>query len=284
MNETKDTREKRRIRVAATVGAAAVALTATAGCSAARDTADAVGKTDSIARILARVSSHTEKTGSAEVDMSTYLGQGSPITMKGTYSWGKGVAYDVMMDTSAAQMQPLQDDPELRALMVDGAYYYNVDPQPAGLLKGKHWLRVDVSAVLGKEGAAAVAKGGDPTAGLRYIELTEDVEDLGEQTIRGREARHYRATLDKSRLGKLGKSLSPSEEKSIFNSATGPVDEITIDVWVDGKDLPVRMVQVMGKAKVTIDFLKFGGTKAVTAPPASDTADFSSQFPSQQQG
>lgn len=284
MNETKDTREKRRIRVAATVGAAAVALTATAGCSAARDTADAVGTTDSIARILARVSSHTEKTGSAEVDMSTYLGQGSPITMKGTYSWGKGVAYDVMMDTSAAQMQPLQDDPQLRALMVDGAYYYNVDPQPAGLLKGKHWLRVDVSAVLGKEGAAAVAKGGDPTAGLRYIELTEDVEDLGEQTIRGREARHYRATLDKSRLGKLGKSLSPSEEKSIFNSATGPVDEITIDVWVDGKDLPVRMVQVMGKAKVTIDFLKFGGTKAVTAPPASDTADFSSQFPSQQQG
>ncbi|MDX2707931.1 hypothetical protein PV350_34540 [Streptomyces sp. PA03-6a] len=284
MSETKDTREKRRIRVAATVGAAAVALTATAGCSAARDTADAVGTTDSIARILARVSSHTEKTGSAEVDMSTYLGQGSPITMKGTYSWGKGVAYDVMMDTSAAQMQPLQDDPQLRALMVDGAYYYNVDPQPAGLLKGKHWLRVDVSAVLGKEGAAAVAKGGDPTAGLRYIELTEDVEDLGEQTIRGRGARHYRATLDKSRLGKLGKSLSPSEEKSIFNSATGPVDEITIDVWVDGKDLPVRMVQVMGKAKVTIDFLKFGGTKAVTAPPASDTADFSSQFPSQQQG
>lgn len=53
---------------------------------------------------------------------------------------------------------------------------------------------------------------------------------------------------------------------------------------MDGKDLPVRMVQVMGKAKVTIDFLKFGGTKAVTAPPASDTADFSSQFPSQQQG
>ncbi|MFF7214874.1 hypothetical protein ACFZAU_30750 [Streptomyces sp. NPDC008238] len=282
MSETKGMREKRRIRVAATVGAAAVALAATAGCSAARDTADAVSRTDSIAQILARVTSHTQKTGSAEVDMSTDLGLGSPVTMKGTYSWGKGVAYDVMMDTSAAQMQPLQDDPELRALMVDGAYYYNVDPQPAGLLKGKHWLRVDVSAVLGKEGAAAVAKSGDPTAGLRYIGLTEDVEDLGKQTIRGHEARHYRATLDKSRLGKVGKSLSSAEEKSIFNSATGPVDEVTIDVWADGKDLPVRMVQVMGRAKVTIDFLKFGGTKAVTAPPASDTADFSSQFASQQ--
>ncbi|WP_431964338.1 hypothetical protein [Actinacidiphila sp. bgisy160] len=284
MSEIENMRDKRRIRVAATVGAAAVALTATAGCSAARDTADAVGKADSIARILARVTSQTEKIGSAKVDMSTDLGQGSPVTMKGTYSWGKGAAYDVMMDTAAARMQQLQDDPELRALLVDGAYYYNVDPQPAGPLKGKHWLRVDVSAVLGKAGAAAVEKGADPTAGLRYIGLTKDVEDLGEQSIRGREAHHYRATLDKSRLGGMGKALSPSEEKNIFNSVTGPVDKITIEVWVDGKDLPVRMVQVLGKAKVTIDFLKFGGTRAVTAPPASDTADLSSQLSSQKQG
>ncbi|MDX3096489.1 hypothetical protein PV417_18380 [Streptomyces sp. ME19-03-3] len=284
MSETRDMREKRRIRVAATVGAAAVALTATAGCSAARDTADAVGKTDSIAQILARMTSHTKKIGSAKVDMSTDLGNGSPVTMKGTYSWGDGLAYDAMVDTAAAQMQPLQDDPTMRALLVDGAYYYNVDPQPAGPLKGKHWMRVDLSAVLGKEGAAAVAKSGDPTAGLRFIGLTKDVEDLGEQTIRGRESHHYRATVAKSGLGDLEKSFTPSEEKTIFNSVTGPVDEIVIDVWVDGKDLPVRMVQVMGKAKVTIDFLKFGGTKAVAAPAASDTADLSKQFEALRQG
>lgn len=34
----------------------------------------------------------------------------------------------------------------------------------------------------------------------------------------------------------------------------------------------------MGKAKATIDFLKFGDAKTVTPPPASDTADLSAQF------
>jgi hypothetical protein len=277
-------RETRRIRVAAAVGAAAVALTTTAGCGAARDTAEAVSKADSIAEVLARVTSHTEKIGSAEVDFTTDLGQGKPITMEGTYSWGKGAAYDVMIDTSAAQMQSLQDDPKTRALMVDGAYYYNVDPQPRGPLKGKHWMRVDVAAVVGEQGAAAVEKNADPTAGLRYIGLTKDVEDLGEQTIRGRKSHHYRATLDKSRLGDMGKALSPSEEKNIFTSLVGPVDKITVEIWVDGKDLPVRLVQVMGKMKVSVDFLRFGSARAVAAPPKSDTADLSAQFTALRKG
>jgi hypothetical protein len=252
------------------VGAAAVALTATAGCGAARDTAKAVSKADTIAEVLARVTDRTEKVGSAKADFTTDLGQGSPITMKGTYSWGKGAAYDVMMDTAAAQMQSVQDDPKVRALMVDGAYYYNVDPQPSGPLKGKHWMRVDVSAILGEDGAAAVEKNSDPTAGLRYIGLSNDTKDLGEQTVRGKEAHHYRATIDKSRLGAMGDALP--------NKVTGPVDSITIDVWVDGKDLPVRIVQVMGNMKVSVDFLKFGAAKTVTAPPASDTADLSDQI------
>jgi hypothetical protein len=277
-------RETRRIRVAAAVGAAAVALTTTAGCGAARDTAEAVSKADSIAEVLARVTSHTEKIGSAEVDFTTDLGQGKPITMEGTYSWGKGAAYDVMIDTSAAQMQSLQDDPKTRALMVDGAYYYNVDPQPRGPLKGKHWMRVDVAAVVGEQGAAAVEKNADPTVGLRYIGLTKDVEDLGEQTIRGRKSHHYRATLDKSRLGDMGKALSPSEEKNIFTSLVGPVDKITVEIWVDGKDLPVRLVQVMGKMKVSVDFLRFGSARAVAAPPKSDTADLSAQFTALRKG
>ncbi|MFB7289443.1 hypothetical protein [Actinacidiphila glaucinigra] len=284
MSRTEDMRERRRIRVAATVGAAAVALTATAGCSAARDTADAVGRTESIAQILARVTTTTEKVGSARVDVTTDVGQGTSVTMKGTYSWGKGLAYDVVMDTSAAQMQPLQDDPKVRALMVDGAYYYNVDPQPAGPLKGKHWMRVDLSAVVGADNADTMVKNADPTAGLRSIGLTKDVKDLGEQTIRGREARHYRATLDKTRLGAAGKALSTADENSLFHSLVGTVDKVTIDVWVDGKDLPVRVVQVMGKMKVSMDFLRFGGTKAVAAPPASDTADLSKQFEAAGQG
>lgn len=272
----------RHLRLAATVGAAAVALTATAGCQAAHDTATAVGKSDSIAKILARVTDRTEKVGSAKVEFVTDPGQGTPITMTGTYSWGKGLAYDVMMDTDAAQMQALQDAPKLRTLMVDGAYYYNVDPQPAGPLKGKHWMRVDVSAMLGEQGAAAVEKNGDPTAGLRYIGMSKDAKDLGEESVRGIKAHHYRVTFDKDTLEAAG--LSSEDKKNLLSSMTGSAGGIDMDVWVDGKDLPVRFVQVIGKMKVTADFLKFGDAKTVTAPPASDTADLSEQVKAGQSG
>ncbi|MEU6344014.1 hypothetical protein ABZ883_24080 [Streptomyces sp. NPDC046977] len=274
----------RRMRLAVTVGAAVVALTATAGCEAAHDTAEAVGKADTIAQILARVTDRTEKVGSAKVDFTTDPGQGAPVEMVGTFSWGKGIAYDVMMDTKAAQLQALQNDAKLHALMVDGSYYYNVDPQPAGPLKGKHWARVDMSAILGEQVAEQAQQSNDLTSGLRYIGLSKDTEDLGEESVRGVTAHHYHATVGKKDLGAMGDAMSSKDKKNLLNSMTGSVDSIDMDVWVDGKDLPVRIVEVMGKVKVTIDFLKFGSAKAVTPPPASDTADLSAQVRAAQSG
>jgi hypothetical protein len=274
----------RRIRAAVTVGAAAVALTATAGCGAqaVQDAAKKASPADLTAAVLTRVTERTKEIGSAEVTVKTDLGSGSPITMTGTYSWGEGAAYDVMMDTAAAQMQSVQDDPQLRALMVDGAYYYNVDPQPSGPLVGKHWMRVDVAAVLGEEGARTAENNADPTAGLRFIGLSK-ADDLGEQTVGGKKAHHYHARIDKDLVAKG--ELSPEEKKTLLNSLTGPVDAITVDVWVDDKDLPVRLVQEMGNVKMSMDFRKFGSAKAVTAPPVSDTADLSDEVrDSQAQG
>jgi hypothetical protein len=233
-----------------------------------------VSHADTIAAALERATDRTQKVGSAEVVFKTDMGAG-PVTMTGTYSWGKGAAYDIMMDTAAAQMEELQDDPQLRSLLVDGAYYYNVDPQPSGPLKGKHWMRIDVDAILGEQGARSVEKSADPTAGLRYIGLSRNTEDLGEQTIRGKKATHYRATIDTDDMAAKNGLFSPEEKDNLLNSATGPVDTITIDIWVDDQDLPVKLVQEIGNVKVSADFMKFGSTKAVTAPPASDTADLS---------
>jgi hypothetical protein len=56
---------------------------------------------------------------------------------------------------------------------------------------------------------------------------------------------------------------------------------VTYDVWVDGKDLPVRVEQSGAGMDVTIDFLKFGATRPVTAPPAADTADLTEQVRAQ---
>ncbi|MDN3022743.1 hypothetical protein [Streptomyces sp. S.PB5] len=259
---------------AAWVGFTAAALMATSACGAdsVKQAAEAVDKTDAIMAALTRATDRTEQLGSAEVKMSTDIGTGTPIAMDGTYSWGDGYAYDVEMDTKAAQMDTLTDDPSIRVLFVDGAYYYDVDPQPSGPLAGKEWMKIDGSAVFGESGAEALSgSNGSPSASMKGLKYAKDVEDLGKETVNGQSTTHYRAVLDQKQLGKFAEAYG--DENSLMGDVTGGATSISMDVWVGAKDLPVRLTQEIGAMKVTMDFEKFGKTAVVKAPPASETAD-----------
>ncbi|MET9405400.1 hypothetical protein ABZX90_06380 [Streptomyces sp. NPDC002935] len=259
-------------------GVAAAALAGTTGCSAetTKKTAEVVSHADAIMAALGRATDRTEDLGSAEVKMTTEVNGGAPITAEGTYSWGDGFAYDVEMDTKAAKMETLTDDPSIRTLLVDGAYYYDTDPQPSGPLKGKEWMKIDGSAVFGEKGAQAMSgssNSGSPAATMRGLKYANDVEDLGKETVDGKSTTHYRAVIDKDHMGKAKDALASGDEDTLFNSVTGGADSITMDVWVDAKDLPVRLKEVFGTVTVTMDFKKFGATAAVKAPPAAQTGD-----------
>ncbi|MCM1975926.1 hypothetical protein [Streptomyces sp. G1] len=266
------------------VGLAAAALVATTACGsdAAKKTTEKaaeVSGADKIMAALARATDRTEKLGSAEVTVTTDLGTGTPIAMEGTYSWGNGMAYDIEMDTKAAQMEALQDDPTIHCLLVDGVYYYDVDPQASGPIAGKEWIKVDSSAVFGESGSQAYKNGGDagnPTASLKGLKYASDVDDLGTETVNGKEATHYRATLDQDDLGQFKDAYSG--EDSMMGDITGGATTMTLDIWVDDKDLPVRLKQDMGAMKVTMDFDKFGATKKIAVPPAGQTADLTEEL------
>ncbi|MFI8945195.1 hypothetical protein ACIGO6_01590 [Streptomyces sp. NPDC053750] len=225
---------------------------------------------------LSRATDRTEELGSAEVRTTTDLGTGEPISMDGTYSWGDGYALDVEMDAEAAQMQELTDSPTVRTLFVDGAYYYDIDPQPAGPLEGKEWMKIDGSAVFGESGAAAMAGGGggSPAASMKGLEYASDVEDLGKETVNGKPTTHYRAVLDQEDMGKFKEAFSGAD--SLLNSATGG-GSITMDIWVGDEDLPVRLKQEFGAMKVTMDFDKWGATQDIVAPPADQTGDLTEE-------
>ncbi|MEV8125322.1 hypothetical protein AB0P07_14625 [Streptomyces sp. NPDC085944] len=268
---------------AAWVGLTAAAMiTATAcgseGAKTAAETADkAVDKADTIMAALTRATDRTEELGSAEITTTTEFEAtgGGPISMDGTYSWGDGAAMDVQMDTAAAQMSALQDDPTTRVIMVDGAYYYDVDPQPNGPLAGKEWMRVDVAAVAGEAAADNMAATADPTATLRYMTASTAVEDLGKETVLGRKTTHYRGSVGAEHLEKS--KLTEAEKKAAVAALEANGGKMTCDIWVDGKDLPVRITQTGAGMTVKMDFVKFGATKEITAPPAAETGDLSGQ-------
>lgn len=270
------------------VGLTAAALVAVTGCGsdAAKETTDkaaeAITSTDKIMAALTRATDRTEELGSAEVKMSTDLGTGTPIAMDGTYSWGDGMAYDIQMDTRAAQMESLQDDPTIHCLLVDGVYYYDVDPQASGPIAGKEWIKVDSSAVFGDSGSQAYKGGGDagnPTASLKGLKYASDVENLGTETVNGQSATHYRAVLDEGDMGQFKDAYSG--EDSMMGSLTGGATTMEMDIWVNDKDLPVRLKQDMGTLSISMDFAKFGATKDIDAPPAAQTADLTEMLKEQ---
>ncbi|WP_369259493.1 MULTISPECIES: hypothetical protein [unclassified Streptomyces] len=268
----------KHIRIAVWAGVAAAALAATTACSAetTKKTAEAVSHADTIMAALTRATDRTEQLGSAEVKMTTELNGGAPIAMEGTYSWGDGFAYDVEMDTKAAKMETLTTDPSIRMLLVDGAYYYDTDPQPSGPLKGKEWMKVDASAMFGEKGAQALSGNsgaGSPAATMKGLKYANDVEDLGKETVDGKSTTHYRAVIDKDHMGKFKDAYGSGNQGTLFNSVTGGSESITMDVWVGAKDLPVRLKEVFGTVTVTMDFEKFGATADVKAPPAAQTGD-----------
>ncbi|MFF4542909.1 hypothetical protein [Streptomyces sp. NPDC001435] len=269
------------------VGCTAAALLATSACGTegAKSAAKAVDNADKAMAALARATDRTENLGSAEVKMSTDLGTGTgPVAMEGTYSWGDGFAFDVDMDTKAVQMQTLTSSPTVRMLFVDGAYYYDVDPQPSGPLKGKEWMKIDGSAVFGEKGGQAMAGGtggGSPVASMKALKYASDVDDLGKQTVDGQSTTHYHAVVKADQMGKLKDVYG--DQNNMLSQMTGANGQMTMDIWVNDKDLPVRMKQAFGSATVTMDFKKFGKTATVKAPPAAQTGDLTELIKQQQQ-
>ena len=259
------------------VGFTAAAMVAVSACGSegVKKAADVVDKSDAIMAALARATDRTEDLGSAEVKISTSTtGAAAPITMEGTYSWGDGFAFDVEMDTKAAQMQLLQDAPTMRMLFVDGAYYYDVDPQRSGPLKGKEWMKIDAAAVFGEKGAQAFSGGGggSPAASMKSLKYANNVEDLGKESVDGHSTTHYRARLDQAQLGKFKDAYG--DKDSLAGAVTGGASSMTMDIWVSN-DLPVKLKQKIGAMTVTMDFEKFGKTAVVKAPPAAETGDLS---------
>lgn len=250
--------------------AAAVIVTAglsgcTAGASVGKTAADSA---ETLVATLTKVSDEASKAGSAEVEMSVTMPDtgGKPVQMNGVYSWGDGLAMEAEMPAADLQMEKLVADGTITYRLVQGAYYYGIDPAPSGPFAGKTWLKVEASAVLGEQGAAGMNAGNnDPTAGLKSLKWASNVTKVGQEDVNGKSSVHYRATVPVDKLG---------DTKAMFGAVgAGTATELVSDIWVDDKGMPSRLNQTVGDVTVNVDFLSFGVAKDIAVPPAADTAD-----------
>ncbi|MFD9307220.1 hypothetical protein ACFWCB_31890 [Streptomyces sp. NPDC060048] len=248
----------------------------TAGSSVGKQAADTA---ETLVATLTKASDEASKAGSAKVKMTVTMPDtgGKPVTMEGVYSWGNGLAMEAEMPAKDLQMEDMVADGTVTMRLVQGAYYYGIDPAPDGPFKGKSWLKVEASAVLGDKGASAMNTGNsDPTAGLKTLKWAKDVTKVGTETVNGKSAVHYHATIPKDRLG---------DAASLFGAVGGgSADELVADVWVDDQGMPARLSQTYGSVSADVEFQSFGVAKDIAAPPVDDTADMTEMIKNGQAG
>jgi hypothetical protein len=171
---------------------------------------------------------------------------------------------------------------KVQEVYTGGVIYMSLDafgPKLAGGVDGKHWVKLDLSeyAQVGQSQTQA-----DPTStldGLRGV--SNDVQDLGQENVRGVDTTHYHATIDVAKaLAKVPASHRQRVESALSQFGNG---DLPIDVWIGRDGVPRRYSMSMDLTKSgesmhfteQFDFFDFGVPVDVHVPPASDVANYS---------
>ncbi|MGP4083798.1 DUF1396 domain-containing protein, partial [Streptomyces sp. KR55] len=114
-----------------------------------------------------------------------------------------------------------------------------------------------------------------------FLNGPDDVEKVGTETVDGVETTHYKGTITledmRDSLKDEDKKTRELREKSLEQYEDMGVDELTMDMWVDGDD-HTKQFRMQGDADkgrldMTVTFLDYNEPVTVQAPPAKDTLD-----------
>jgi hypothetical protein len=154
------------------------------------------------------------------------------------------------------------------------------------LPEGKRWVSVSLDDLKSKTGTDLrslidQAQSSGPAQGLEYLQgLSGDVTKVGEDTVAGEHATHYRASIDYGKVAAKLPSTSAELAEKLAKLRTVPAD-----VWIDDQDRVVKMHFTIdgsalgagaGGADFTMEITDFGVPVDVQAPPADETIDVAS--------
>jgi hypothetical protein len=168
---------------------------------------------DSTYRGRFQLDGDTEEDGKLSMTMRVAgTGDGSRLRMSGSFTQGGQTGRMVAIARG------------------DVAWFRFQNPRLEGALPpGKRWVKMGASAF-----------GGDtltPSQFAALIEAAGDVEDLGNEPIRGTSARHLKATVD---LAKAARMAGGPKAASFLRLVRGGAAVLPVDVWIGADGRPIR--------------------------------------------
>jgi outer membrane lipoprotein-sorting protein len=177
----------------------------------------------------------------------------------------------------------------------DGLTYYMRFPEGLPELHGlgDKWLKLDlgeVNANTALDLGALQQVNQNPAQLLQFLRGTsDDIEELGQEDVRGVETTHYRAEVDLDEAAKRGADIGEFSDEmreqleaeiERVKRQTG-LETLPVDVWLDQDDLVRRMRMNFSFGAegdqvgmdMTMDFFDFGVDVRVRPPAADQTVD-----------
>jgi hypothetical protein len=167
----------------------------------------------------------------------------------------------------------------IEARIVDGTAYADLGSLLGGavpLPAGKRWVKIspdDLGRLAGEDLSGLLGGAGNPASeGLEYLQgLAGNVEKVGDDTVAGRHATHYRASIDYAKLADELPGVSDQLKEQLAKLGTVPAD-----VWLDDQDRVVRFRIALnpaasgqgghGSIELTVEITAFGTPVDVEAP------------------
>ena len=213
---------------------------------------------------VASAATRTEEAGSSRIEITVATGGRENYSSTGEVEYGDPPRVHLVVRGLEGE-HPGAPRAPLELILVEGTSYVKGLP---GLPAGKTWVSFDEAASPSVEDFYL----GDPSQLLDFLRATSDVEELGEDLVRGVETTHYRASVDlekvveqapEAKRAELRKDLAWREEKTL-----------SVEAWIDDEGLARRLRALTGAddATMTIEFFDFGIEVAAEPPPAGEVA------------
>lgn len=245
---------------------AAAALTACGGSSGESGGSSGGDALAPAAAVRAAAASSTEGGSSKFALTSTTVVQGKPLEIRGTG------AFDYAAKEGSLELTLPMGTVEQRVL--DGNVYLALSQQPGT------FYELSLAEVQG----TSLGGSTDPSASFASLQaVTDDVEEVGEEEVRGEDTTHYRGTLDVEKaLETLGGAAKQVAEATLGRAG---VDTVPFDAWVDDDGRLRKYVQVLEvpagpttggqpvESTTTLELFDYGTDVDVRKPPAGTIKD-----------
>lgn len=261
--------------------AAGLALSLTACAGAGQDEAleevkpaNAGAHPTAAQRVLATVLDRVSRLTSVRGTMAMRGGRPPEQTeMKGPLVYRLKPPVAMRFSAPVARMQGVNTQ-GVTELVVGGRFYLRA---PYARLKGdKPWFSATLRALAESGSTVAVMVEGDPACEIGMFTASKDVHAIGHEIVRGVRTTHYQGTFDLAAgMDKLSGERRAQAKRTFANVGTGT---LLFDVWVDGRQLPRRLVTASAPGAKTpmrtvTDYTAFNMPVSLKPPPENQVQE-----------